>query len=239
MTEPGEAKLWDRYLDDSDRAVMARGRFGQRMGFGLRPAIVAIDCQRYMVGQRGVKDDRYPASCGDIGWAAVDRIAEILDAARAAHVPVFLTRFALAVNGADIGVYGRKRTLLQRPDWCLEGTEGAELLPEVGPREGDIAFDKKKPSGFFGTPLLSYLVDRAVDTVIVLGGATSNCVRATVFDSSSYNFRTIVPADAVFDRLPVSHAISLFDMDRQFADVVTTAAVVEFLQRLPATTEVK
>ena len=61
-------------------------------------------------------------------------------------------------------------------------------------------FVKKKPSGFFGTPLLSYLVDRRIDTVIVCGGATSNCIRATVFDSSSYNFRTIVPADAVFDR---------------------------------------
>lgn len=232
MIEAAEAKPWDRYLDESDRAVLARGRFGQRMGFGDRPAIVAIDCQRYMVGQRGLKDDRYPSSCGDIGWAAVDCIAEILDAARAARVPVFLTRFALDPNGADIGVYGRKRTLLQRTDWCLEGTEGADLLPEVGPREGDIVFVKKKPSGFFGTPLLSFLVDRAVDTVIVLGGATSNCVRATVFDSASYNFRTIVPADAVFDRLPVSHAVNLFDMDRQFADVTTTAAVVEQLRRV-------
>ncbi|HSU98845.1 MAG TPA: isochorismatase family protein, partial [Roseiarcus sp.] len=162
-------------------------------------------------------------------WAAVDRIAAILHAARGARVPVFLTRFALDKSGADIGVYGRKRTLLQRPDWCLEGTEGAELLPEVGPREGDIVFTKKKPSGFFGTPLLSYLIDRAVDTVIVVGGATSNCVRATVFDSASYNFRTLVPHDAVFDRLPVSHAISLFDMDRQYADVITAAAVVERL----------
>ncbi|MGA9794382.1 MAG: isochorismatase family protein, partial [Rhizomicrobium sp.] len=123
--------------------------------------------------------------------------------------------------------------LLQRSDWCLEGPEGAELLPEVGPRDGDFAFVKKKPSGFFGTPLLSYLVDRAIDTVIVLGGATSNCVRATVFDSSSYNFRTIVPADAVFDRLPISHAISLFDMDRQFADVTTSAEVVRYLRKLP------
>jgi maleamate amidohydrolase len=163
------------------------------------------------------------------------RIAEILDAARAAHAPVFLTRFALDPSGADIGVYGRKRMLLQRPDWCLEGTEGSELLPEVGPRDGDFVFVKKKPSGFFGTPLLSFLIDRSIDTVI--GGATSNCVRATVFDSASYNFRTIVPADAVFDRLPTSHAVNLFDMDRQFADVTTSARVIEYLLGLPTTKE--
>lgn len=226
-------KPWEKYLDDSDRAVLARGRFAQRMGFGGKPAIVAIDCQRYMVGERGVNDGRYPSSCGAVGWAAVDRIGAILDTARACSVPVFLTRFALDQSGADIGVYGRKRAFMQRPDWCIEDTEGAELLPEVGPKPGDIVFVKKKPSGFFGTPLLGYLIDRGIDTVIVLGGATSNCVRATVFDASSYNFRTIVPADAVFDRLPVSHAISLFDMDRQFADVTSSDEVIAELRKIP------
>ncbi|MGA0594674.1 cysteine hydrolase family protein [Enterovirga sp. CN4-39] len=235
-TSPAELP-WARYLGEEDRAVLARGRFAQRMGFGIRPAIVAIDCQRYMVGERGVKDERFPSSCGEIGWAAVDRISQLLAAARAVRVPVFLTRFALDPTAADIGVYGRKRAFLDRPDWCLEGTPGSELLPEVGPEPGDIVFVKKKPSGFFGTPLLAYLVDRKIDTVIVVGGATSNCVRATVFDSSSYNFRTIVPSDAVFDRLPISHAISLFDMDRQFADVMSTADVIRQLQDLPRQTE--
>jgi maleamate amidohydrolase len=219
-------KPWDRYLTDADRSVLARGRFGQRMGFGDKPAVVAIDCQRYMVGDRDVEDERFPSSCGVVGWAAVDRIATVLAAARKVGAPVFLTRFALDASGADVGVYARKRAFLNRPDWCIEGTLGAELLPEVGPEPGDIVFVKKKPSAFFGTPLAAYLINRGVDTLVVLGGATSNCVRATVFDSASFNFRTIVPSDAVFDRLPISHAISLFDMDRQFADVTTSEAVV-------------
>src|SRR5690606_8558530 len=79
--------------------------------------------------------------------------------------------------------------------------------------------------GYNGTPLLGYLIEREVDTVIIMGGSTSNCVRATVFDASSYNFRTIVVQEGVFDRIPISHAISLFDMDRQFADVVPSAEV--------------
>jgi crotonobetainyl-CoA:carnitine CoA-transferase CaiB-like acyl-CoA transferase/nicotinamidase-related amidase len=231
LASPGgaEGRPWDRYLGEQDRAVLARGGFAKRMGFGARPAIVAIDCQRYMLGERGVSDDRFPSSCGAAGWAAVDRIAAILKAGRAAGVPVFLTRFALDPAGADIGVYGLKRAFLDRPDWCLEGSPGAELLPEIGPEPGDIVVVKKKPSGFFGTPLLSYLVDRRIDTVIVLGGATSNCVRATVFDAASLNFRAIVPMDAVFDRVPVSHAISLFDMDRQFADVVSSDEILAHL----------
>ena len=93
---------------------------------------------------------------------------------------------------------------------------------------------KKKPSGFHGTPLLGYLVDRRIDTVIIMGGATSNCVRATVFDAASWNFRAIVPQEAVFDRIPISHAISLFDMDRQFADVVPVADVIQYLNAVGA-----
>ena len=210
--------------------MLARGAFGRRMGFGGRPAILAIDCQRYMVGERGMAQaDRYPSSCGAVGWAAVDRIAPILAAARETQVPVFLTRFALDPSGRDMGVYARKRDFLDRPDWCLDGTPGSELLPEIGPRAGDIVLVKKKPSAFFGTKLLSMLVDRAIDTVVVVGGATSNCVRATVFDAASNNLRAIVAADAVFDRIPVSHAISLFDMDRQFADVISAADVVAHL----------
>jgi nicotinamidase-related amidase len=232
-----DAKPWDRYLNDADRAVLAKGKFARRMGFGARPAIVAIDCQRYMVGQRGANDaETYPSSCGEVGWQAVDRIAQILSAGRGAGVPIFMTRFALDPSGNDIGVYGRKRDFMQRDDWCIEGTPGAELLPELERADSDIVFVKKKPSGFFGTPLLQMLIDRQVDTVIVLGGATSNCVRATVFDASSYNYRAIVPQDAVFDRLPTSHAMSLFDMDRQFADVMTAADVVTHLNGIaPAT----
>ena len=69
-------------------------------------------------------------------------------------------------------------------------------------------------------------MERGIDTVVIVGGATSNCIRATVFDAASFNFRAIVPHEAVFDRIPVSHAISLFDMDRQFADVVPMTEVL-------------
>ena len=88
---------------------------------------------------------------------------------------------------------------------------------------------KKKPSSFFGTPLLPYLIDRQVDTLIITGGSTCNCVRATVFDAFSLNFRAIVPSDAVFDRMPISQAINLFDMNRCSADVVETSEVVDYL----------
>lgn len=228
MTQETATAPWDAYLTDADRRVVASARFGRRMGFGARPAVIVIDAQNYMVGEAG-RDHLWPSSCGEVGRRAVAVIAEVVGAAQAARVPCFFTRFELAPDGSDIGVYGRKRDLLERDTWCLAGTVGAQLVPQLVPSPGDVVFVKKKPSGFHGTPLLGYLIDRGIDTVIVTGGATSNCIRATVFDASAYNFRTIVPQEAVFDRIPISHAISLFDMDRQFADVMPVADVIRRL----------
>jgi maleamate amidohydrolase len=204
------------------------------MGFGTRPAVLVIDAQRYMVGEPG-NDAAWPSSCGDAGRNAVAAIARVVTAAQAANVPCLFTLFEVARDGSDMGVYRRKRDLMQDERWCLAGSLGAQMVPDLTPASGDIVFVKKKPSAFHGTPLLGYLVGRGIDTVIVTGGSTSNCVRASVFDASSYNYRTIVAQEAVFDRIPVSHAISLFDMDRQFADVAPVDDILSYLGGLNAT----
>lgn len=224
-----QTKVWDQFLSEADRAVLARGRFQRRMGFGRKTAVVVIDAQRYMVGEEG-GDEAWPSSCGAVGRQAAGEIARIVAVAQSSGVPCFFTRFELDPGGSDIGVYGCKRELLDSPNWCLAGSVGAELIPELKPGPNDLVFVKKKPSGFHGTPLLGYLVQRGIDTLVIVGGATSNCIRATVFDAASYNFRAIVPCEAVFDRIPVSHAVSLFDMDRQFADVVAVEEVLTALR---------
>ncbi|MFM2149625.1 MAG: hypothetical protein RLZZ187_1931 [Pseudomonadota bacterium] len=221
-------QIWDRFLTEEDRAILAKGRFGRRMGFGQKCAVLVIDAQRYMVGEVG-NDAAWPSSCGDAGRAALRAIASLVSAAQAAGAPCFFTRFELDPSGADIGVYGRKRDLLQSPHWCLAGTRGAELAEGLHPGPNDIVFVKKKPSAFHGTPLLGYLIERGIDTLLVAGGATSNCVQASVFDASSCNFRVAVVQEAVFDRVPISHAIALFDMDRQFADVIPLADALRHL----------
>jgi nicotinamidase-related amidase len=101
----------------------------------------------------------------------------------------------------------------------------------VAPEEGDILVPKRHPSAFFGTPLVSYLVEAGVDSLVVTGCTTSGCVRSSVTDAFSYNFRVSVPADAVYDRSPVVHEVNLFDMAQKYADVTTTDAL---LAALPA-----
>ena len=223
---------WDSYLSPEDRVTLARGKWSQPARPGCRPAVISIDVQNYMVGQRGEPDAGYPFSCGAVGWQAVDASKEILAAARAIGAPVIYTRFALDASGEEGGTFTRKVGQGQGVNAFVEGSHGAELVAEVGPQPGELVFVKKKVSAFFGTPLLSYLVDRQVDTVIVIGGSTSNCVRATVVDASQYNFRVLVPQEAVFDRIPLSHAVALFDMNRAYADVLPTSEVIAYLHGL-------
>ena len=91
---------------------------------------------------------------------------------------------------------------------------------------------KKHPSAFFATPLASHLIDLGADTLVVTGCTTSGCVRGSVLDAFAYNFRAFVPHDAVYDRCATSHAVNLFDMAAKYADVATTAEIMERLRPL-------
>ena len=182
--------------------------------------------------EAGNDPDKYPYAAPAVAWPAVRQIENILSAARAAAAPIIYTRFAIDREAGDAGLLDAKIGAPESEYVYLEGTHGSKIVADIAPEPGDLVLTKKKPSSFFGTPLLPYLIDRQIDTLIVTGGSTCNCVRATVFDAFSYNFRAIVPADAVFDRMPISQAINLFDMNRCSADVVETSDVVTYLTGL-------
>jgi len=67
----------------------------------------------------------------------------------------------------------------------------------------------------------------------VTGTTTSGCVRATVLDAFSNNFRVTVAEEACFDRSQASHAINLCDMQAKYADVLAVAEVKRYLASVP------
>src|SRR5262249_4294045 len=136
---------WRASLTDDERARISSAGFGQRVGIGARPALVLIDLQNYMVGPpEGAPEAEYPSACGAAGAAAVDVLARFVPSLRRLGVPVFYTRFELAPDGSDGGVYLRKRELIHSDGWCLAGSTGAQLVPAVAPCSGDVVLVKKK-----------------------------------------------------------------------------------------------
>jgi len=111
--------------------------------------------------------------------------------------------------------------------------DGNEIVAMIAPGPQDIVIRKQKPSGFFGTSLAAYLTLLGCDSVVVVGTTTSGCVRATVVDAFSLNYRVTLAEEGCFDRSEASHAVSLCDMHAKYADVVPTAEVLSYFDRLP------
>jgi nicotinamidase-related amidase len=69
-----------------------------------------------------------------------------------------------------------------------------------------------------------------VDTVIITGGSTSGCIRATAVDSLSRGYRTIVPEECVADKHESYHFANLTDLAIKYADVLDVADVFNWLE---------
>lgn len=217
---------WDRFLTGRDQAVIEAAGFGARMGLGQRPALLVVDMTYNFCGDRPepVLDSikRWRASCGEAAWEAIPRIAVLIAAARKAGLPV-----VYSLRDESPGGNGKNR---RRGE---DSREGNRIVAELAPGQRDILIAKRKPSAFFGTNLLETLTRWRCDTLVIAGCTTSGCVRATAVDGYSHDFQVAVPADAVFDRAEVSHAIGLFDLNAKYADVMDTGALAAYFGSLP------
>ena len=81
--------------------------------------------------------------------------------------------------------------------------------------------------------MASYLTLLGCDSLLVTGTTTSGCVRATVLDAFSLNYRIALAEEGCFDRSQASHAINLCDMNAKYADVVKTSEILAYLENLP------
>jgi maleamate amidohydrolase len=191
--------------------------FGGRTGFGARPAVLAVDLSC------GFTDPASPLACDLDDVLAATR--SLLDAARAAGVPVLFTTVVYDAAGERAAaVFLRKVPALGalRP-----GTPWVEIDERLGRRPSEPVIEKPFASAFFATPLPALLAGR--DTVVICGASTSGCVRATAVDAMQHGLAPIVVRDCVGDRSPRAHEQALADIDGRYGDVVGLDAAVAAL----------
>jgi len=223
---------WDGVISEEEQRAYEAAGFGRPTGVGKRPALLIIDVQYRTVGTvsqpfwESIKE--FPTSCGEVGWTAVRQIEQLLSMFRANDWPVVYA-YVSPKQRFDQGRLSDKV-----PAIMDIAQKGYEFVAEIAPREQDILLPKKHPSAFFGTPLVSYLINAGADSIVVTGCTTSGCVRGSVVDGFAYNFRTLVPHDAVYDRSQTSHAVNLFDMAAKYADVASTEEILAILGSVKA-----
>jgi maleamate amidohydrolase len=236
MTNPFEAG-WEKYLTERDRALLKATSWAKQRPFGLgdNPAVLVVDLYYAALGlpRQDILDAvaDWPSACGADGWAAVDRTAPLLGAAREAGAPVIYFH----ATPARYGRWNRKPGAALAPRSTVDPNA---IVSEVEPWAGDVVLEKIGPSCFHGTPLDTILRAGGHDTLLVAGEATSGCVRSTVVDACSRGYRVGVVGDCCFDRFEASHWTSLFDLDQKYADVLTAEAAIGHLRqtsrRIPA-----
>lgn len=230
MSSVKKASPWDGIISEDEKRAYRAAGFGRPTGIGKRPALLIIDVQYRTTGTKpmpfweAIKE--FPTSCGEVAWDAVHNIARLVKLFRANGWPI-LYPYVSPKQSFDAGRLSDKVPAIMNI-----ASRGYDFVAEIAPEEKDLLLPKKHPSAFFGTPLASYLINLGADTLVVTGCSTSGCVRGTVVDGFAYNFRVLVPHDAVFDRSWTSHSVNLFDMAEKYADVMATDEAVVTLGKI-------
>jgi hypothetical protein len=91
---------------------------------------------------------------------------------------------------------------------------------------------KARASAFFGTHLITYLVRKNIDCLLVTGTSTCGCVRGTVLDGYSYGYPVFAVEECIFDRSRTSHLVNLFEMNAKYASVIPLKEALDYVNRL-------
>ena len=217
------SKKTARELFADVKANPARKRFG----FGSRPALINIDLQKAYtaVGEFATAYETDPKQ--------LDYVNQLARLFRDKRRPVVWTYVAYMESGEDCGVWGTRSNTPDSLQNIKPGSRRAEFDDRLEiDRRRDIVIVKRMASAFHETNLGSVFNFHGIDTVVVTGGSTSGCVRATVVDSLSRSYRTIVPEECVADKHEGPHFANLYDMALKYADVVPVAEVFDFIKSL-------
>ncbi len=197
----------------------------KRFGLGNKAVLVNIDPQKAYT-RTDLFKTAYQTDPNQLEY--INALAEHF---RQLNWPVVWTHVAYMKSGEDAGIWGTRTDTadsLQNIKFDSERSEFDDRL--VIDRERDVIYLKKMPSAFFETPLQSLLVWHRVDTVILTGGSTSGCIRATAVESLSRGYRTIVPEQCVADKHESYHYANLTDLSLKYADVLDIDEVLSWLK---------
>jgi len=222
------SESWKTVVPERDRQILERADMGKQEAWGLRPALLIVDVVRSFTGTKpqavleAIKE--YTTSCGDSAWDTLPRMRAVLDAARAARIPVVFTK-----GDPDYKAFCGGSVKNEDPERARR-LHSTPIADEIAPLDSEFVIRKTKASAFFETPLTIYLVKNGIDSLIVMGTSTSGCVRATAVDGQSHGYPVFVVSDGCFDRSPFMHDVTLYDLSTKYATIVNVASTIAYLK---------
>jgi len=212
-------QYWEQVKANPNRA---------RFGFGNKAAVINIDLQR------AYTDVDTFATAYQTDPRQIEFVNALSAAARTKGMPVIWTYVAYMDNADDAGVWGTRTDTPDSLQNIKVGSERAELDPRLDIDASlDAVINKRMASVFHESPVQSLLTWHRADTVVLTGGSTSGCVRASAVDALSRGYRVIVPEECVADKHEIPHFANLCDMMLKYADVLSFQDVAAWLEKQP------
>lgn len=219
------SREWWTFIPEHERALYKSAGFTGDQSLEGKPGLLVIDVTHNFTGTRdlpiteAIKE--FTTSCGEYAWKALPHIKALLDAFRRLKLPIVYTGRDVAAQEATTGSTKRRGTV----------DAGHGYVDMVKPRDDEWICTKARASAFYGTPLDAYFRIQGVQSLIVCGGSTSGCVRASSVDAFSAGYKVIVAEEACFDRARTPHLVNLFDLNAKYGTVLTTAEIMNALDR--------
>ncbi|KAI7739953.1 hypothetical protein M8C21_029355, partial [Ambrosia artemisiifolia] len=173
---------------------------------GNNTAIVVIDMQNdFVLADGSMRVD-----------GALPIVPNVIKAVEEARRRGFLVVWVVREHdplGRDVELFRRHLYADGKPKPILKGSKGAELVDGLVIKEGDYKVVKTRFSAFFATHLHSVLQGAGIDSLVVVGVQTPNCIRQTVFDAVALDYKSVtVIVDATAAATPDVHAANIYDM---------------------------
>lgn len=201
-----------------------------------KSALIIVDMQNDFLHSDGAfaqKSRQNPNARIDMPFLAgtISEVKRLAEAFRRFGRPVVYVAMVLKPDYSDAQFPYWRTGLLPggSSTFIVEGTWGAQIVDELTPQAGEHLVVKKGFGGFSNTPLDTILRRMDVATCVVAGVTTCVCVSNTVRGGVEHNYRMILVQDAIAEVSRDAHEAELRTMDRLFADIKTTDAVIAML----------
>jgi nicotinamidase-related amidase len=182
-------------------------------------AVLLMDFQNGIVGVAPEKDRPQLMS----------NAAAVLAAARKNKLPVFHVVVRFKEGHPEVSERNKSFSMLKKAGRLVEGTEAAEIDARVAPVSGETVVTKLRVGAFSTTGLETLLRARGVNSLVLMGIATSGVVLSTVRWAADMDYGLTVVADACADGNAEVHRVLTENVFPAQANVVTTKAFLESL----------
>ena len=162
-------------------------------------------------------------------WQAVDNAAKILKVCRLKGIDVVhIVLEAPTKNPLHTAKVNRKIGLVVQP-----ASEESQSLDAVKPLPDELVVAKTNGGAFSGTNLDFVLRNMDIDSLILVGFLTDECVAATAYHASDIGYDVLLVRDACATHRKEAHDAIIWSLDDMCLKVYTTEEVLRKIDALP------